>query len=100
MQALGQVALLRESFFGTVTSTTTYCEPRRPLRSDGTPRPLSRSVWPGWVPAGIFTSRSPSSVGTFSLPPTIAVVAGTRRTEIRSSPRRSKRSSSATSTST
>ena len=53
-------------------------------------------AWPGWVPAGISTSRSPSRVGASTAPPTIARVAGTSTTVTRSWPRRSKRSSSAT----
>ena len=49
---------------GSSTSTTHVLRRRAcPPRSGGRPRPLSRSTWPGCVPAGILTSRSPSSVG-------------------------------------
>ena len=52
------------------------------------------STSPGWVPAATSTVVVPSSVGTSKVAPSAASGAGTSRTVIRSSPSRTKRSSS------
>ena len=54
----------------------------------------------GCVPGSTSTSSLPSSVGTVTVVPSIASVAGIETVLIRSLPSRSKRSSSATRTST
>ena len=87
---------------GTTTSKTTCCEPRRPLRSDGRPSPLSRSRVARLGAGGDLRPRARRRASGRS---DLAAdhrqrSPAPRRTVIRSSPRRSKRSSSATSTST
>src|SRR5215212_7973283 len=84
-----------------ITTLSTTCwspRPRRPI--DGIPFPRSVTTVPGWVPAGTSIRSSPSSVGTLTVVPSAAAGAGTSTTLTRSAPSRTKRSSSATRTST
>src|SRR4051794_14463429 len=88
------------SFRGITTLSTTCWSPRPRRPIAGIPLPRRVTTVPGCVPAGTSTCSSPSRVGTLTVVPSAAAGAGTSTTDTRSLPSRTKRSSSATLTST
>jgi len=65
------------NFFGTVMFTVTNRSPAACLPAAGTPRPRTRIVVPGCVPAAIFKVTGSSSVGTSTVVPSMTAVSGT-----------------------
>src|ERR1017187_5000051 len=59
---------------GVLTTTRQNRSPRVGPRTDFTPFSRSRNTRPDWVSAGILSTTWPSSVGTSTLPPSVAVV--------------------------
>ena len=86
--------------FGTTSLRCTMMSPvPRPCRR-GKPLPRKLMVSPGCVPTGISTSMSPSREGVFTVAPRAACGNESATRVCKSAPSRSKRGSSATSTST
>src|SRR5579862_5111892 len=89
--------------FGTTTSMRTRRSPGfAPLRPPpaGTPRPRTLSWVPGAVPAGTRSVTGPSRVGTVTVVPSVASGNDTGTESVRFRPRRPKRGSRATRTTT
>ena len=81
---------------GTRTSTSTSRSPRRPVSSEGMPRPRTAWTAPGCVPGESSISSGPSGVGTETVLPSAASVIVTDVRTWRSSPSRSTPSSGRT----
>jgi len=81
------------NFFGTVMFTVTNRSPAACLPAAGTPRPRTRIVVPGCVPAAIFKVTGSSSVGTSTVVPSMTAVSGTFTDVVTLRALRSKRAS-------